>query len=392
MELQAIRQAASQGTISLPPPRDSEILEDVPILKLCLKVTRQLSDFRHAFACTKHAETIGRLMLALEARHEVLEANTRLSLKYYFLSRIVPKPEIEEFVRMENFSTACLDLAETLRIEPISVRTVTSIANHFLQDNLAWRKSGEFPKDPSVEDVSTVIWDQIPEQLEKWEEFARNQRDMDPLVHIILISLYYVAISPLNKYNEKIAQILMQLLFLQPSVGVPFPCLQLGYALKTNPHLGLEEKRYGWRTRRWTPYLTYALTTILKASVYSLEILQAIERLFDQTANYLKQLGMANHIAFLPVIFEYPACRTGELSSLTGVRRQVASHILNDLVHAGVLERIEDGRDRIFFHLRLLELLENETHSFAPLPRELVPFDLLYQKGNTGRNRKDEVL
>ncbi len=50
MELQGLRQAASQGTISLPPPRDSEKLEDIPVLRSCLALARGISDFREAFA------------------------------------------------------------------------------------------------------------------------------------------------------------------------------------------------------------------------------------------------------------------------------------------------------------------------------------------------------
>ena len=50
MHFQEIRRAAAQGTISLPPPMDSEGLEDWAVLKSCLKVIRELSGFRYAFA------------------------------------------------------------------------------------------------------------------------------------------------------------------------------------------------------------------------------------------------------------------------------------------------------------------------------------------------------
>ena len=46
MHFQEIRRAAAQGTISLPPPMDSEGLEDLAVLKSCLKVIRELSEFR----------------------------------------------------------------------------------------------------------------------------------------------------------------------------------------------------------------------------------------------------------------------------------------------------------------------------------------------------------
>ena len=111
----------------------------------------------------------------------------------------------------------------------------------------------------------------------------------------------------------------------------------------TNAHFGIEERLYGLRTRQWSPYLQYMLKTLSKAILLSGELLASLQRLYAQTEAYLKMIGLASHAAFLPVIFKHPACRTGEFSSIFTTRRQVASHILNDLARAGILERVEDG-------------------------------------------------
>ena len=159
--------------------------------------------------------------------------------------------------------------------------------------------------------------------------------------------------------------------------------------MQTNAHFGTEERLYGLRTQRWTPYLTFTLNTIAKAANITLDLLRSIERLYDQTEIALRELGLDSHIAYLPAIFEFPACRTGEISTSAGARRQVASHILNDLARAQVLRRTEDGRDRIFYHTRLIELLSSSQRSFTPFPRGLEPFVPLYQKGTPGRVRRE---
>ena len=100
---------------------------------------------------------------------------------------------------------------------------------------------------------------------------------------------------------------------------------------------------------------------------------------------------VSSYAEFLPVIFKHPACRTGEFSSIFTTRRQVASHILNDLARAGILERVEDGRDRVFYHTRLIELLESENYSFSPLPASIDPFVPLYQKGTPGRTKREPL-
>lgn len=68
MHFQEIRRAAAQGTISLPPPMDSEGLEDLAVLKSCLKVIRELSEFRYAFAKDAMAETFAPLMASKRIR------------------------------------------------------------------------------------------------------------------------------------------------------------------------------------------------------------------------------------------------------------------------------------------------------------------------------------
>ena len=89
MHFQEIRRAAAQGTISLPPPMDSEGLEDLAVLKSCLKVIRELSEFRYAFAKDAMAETFAPLMASVEAKNELERQGLKVSLKDYFLSLIL---------------------------------------------------------------------------------------------------------------------------------------------------------------------------------------------------------------------------------------------------------------------------------------------------------------
>ena len=201
-------------------------------------------------------------------------------------------------------------------------------------------------------------------------EYSKELRDLDPLVHALLTNLYFMAISPLNRHNGRVTQILLQLSLMGQNINSPAPCLMLGRALMTNAHFGIEERLYGLRTRQWSPYLQYMLKTLSKAILLSGELLASLQRLYAQTEAYLKMIGLASHAAFLPVIFKHPACRTGEFSSIFTTRRQVASHILNDLARAGILERVEDGRDRVFYHTRLINCLKAKTIAsrlFLPL-------------------------
>ena len=392
MHFQEVRRAAAQDTISLPPPANSEGLEDLAVLKSCLKVIRELSGFRYAFAKDAMAETFAPLMASVEAKNELERQGLKVSLKSYFLSLILKDLENPDILLIDNYINALFNSANEAANGPITVQTVVNVVNSFPQDGINWRENPQTDEEQILLQPDTFPDSKaVQVELARWEKYSKELRDLDPLVHALLTNLYFMAISPLNRHNGRVTQILLQLSLMDQNINSPAPCLMLGRALMTNAHFGIEERLYGLRTRQWSPYLQYMLKTLSKAILLSGELLASLQRLYAQTEAYLKMIGLASHAAFLPVIFKHPACRTGEFSSIFTTRRQVASHILNDLARAGILERVEDGRDRVFYHTRLIELLESENYSFSPLPASIDPFVPLYQKGTPGRTKREPL-
>lgn len=392
MHFQEIRRAATQGTISLPPPRDSEGLEDISVLKSCLKVTRDISNFRYAFAKDQMSSTWAHLMGVVEAKKELSRQQIDVALRPYFLSLILNSVENRDIVLLGEYVHALFESSQNAAAAPVNVKTVVAAANCFAQENINWRQDAISEEErPLITPNAFQDSHAIQLKLARWEAYSKDLRDQDPLVHALLTNLYFMAISPLNRNNGRVTQILLQAALMGNAIQSPAPCLQLGKAFSTNAHLGIEERLYALRTRRWSPYLIYMLRTISKAVAYSIELFSALQRLYSQTEFYLNRIGLPNHTAFLPVIFKHPACRTGEFSSICTTRRQVASHVLNDLTRAGILERTEDGRDRVFYNKRLFELLESDNYSFTPYPASLDPFVPLYQKGTPGRAKKENT-
>lgn len=391
MHFQEIRRAAAQGTISLPPPMDSEGLEDLAVLKSCLKVIRELSEFRYAFAKDAMAETFAPLMASVEAKNELERQGLKVSLKDYFLSLILKDLENPDIVIIDNYINALFNSAGAAANGPITVQTVVNVANSFPQDGINWRQNPQTDEEQILLQPDTFPDSKAVQiELARWEKYSKELRDLDPLVHALLTNLYFMAISPLNRHNGRVTQILLQLSLMGQNINSPAPCLMLGRALMT---CTLRHRRTFIRFENpaMVSYLQYMLKTLSKAILLSGDLLASLQRLYAQAEAYLKMIGLASHAAFLPVIFKHPACRTGEFSSIFTTRRQVASHILNDLARAGILERVEDGRDRVFYHTRLIELLESENYSFSPLPASIDPFVPLYQKGTPGRTKREPL-
>lgn len=385
MKLQALRLAASQGILQLPPPRDSELIEDKVVLKLCLKATRLLGDIRENFARLDCPGRTGKLMLVVEALNQ-LSLNQEVSLRNYFLSTIIPNPSDINLYRMENFVTACLSENSISKKEISSIDAIAELSNFFLQDHIAWRSSSNSSADTEGQ-PSPVLFS----QLRKWEDYCRNPRDLEPITHSLMSCLYLNALAPLSTMNATISQIFLQLLLMRPVIGSPYPCIQLGAPSRLERSERVIDHSFHNRNKEWQSCLSYHLNELCRSFVLTLELMNALSRLYRQTRDHLLRLGMTNHIAFIPALFEYPASRTGEFAGFTGTRRQVASHILNDFVRAEILTKEENGRDKIFFHSRLIELLENDHYVFEPFPFQLERFEPSWQKGTPGRVRKDPV-
>ena len=213
MHFQEIRRAAAQGTISLPPPMDSEGLEDLAVLKSCLKVIRELSEFRYAFAKDAMAETFAPLMASVEAKNELERQGLKVSLKDYFLSLILKDLENPDIVIIDNYINALFNSADAAANGPITVQTVVNVANSFPQDGINWRQNPQTDEEQILLQPDTFPDSKAVQiELARWEKYSKELRDLDPLVHALLTNLYFMAISPLNRHNGRVTQILLQLL------------------------------------------------------------------------------------------------------------------------------------------------------------------------------------
>ena len=66
------------------------------------------------------------------------------------------------------------------------------------------------------------------------------------------------------------------------------------------------------------------------------------------------------------LIFRSPYCRISSVVDSGIAQRQTASAYLKDLVGMGVLDVVESGRERLFVHRKLLDLLGAEGNSVPP--------------------------
>lgn len=66
------------------------------------------------------------------------------------------------------------------------------------------------------------------------------------------------------------------------------------------------------------------------------------------------------------MIFEQPYCRIGNLVEKNRAQRQSASRYLNELTAIGVVCEVQSGKEKLFIHAKLRQLLSRDHNAFFP--------------------------
>jgi len=66
------------------------------------------------------------------------------------------------------------------------------------------------------------------------------------------------------------------------------------------------------------------------------------------------------------LLFEQPYTRIGNLETAGIAKRQTASKYLKELVKIGVLREMTIGREKLFIHPKLMDLLYSDDNQFQP--------------------------
>lgn len=93
----------------------------------------------------------------------------------------------------------------------------------------------------------------------------------------------------------------------------------------------------------------------------------AIRTLVEHTTAHVRErLPKIYTRELVDVIFEQPYCRIGNLVEENIAQRQSASRYLKELVAIGVLREVQAGKEKLFIHPKLMQLLGRDGNEFTP--------------------------
>jgi Fic family protein len=348
----------------LPPPVE---LETKPVLKQCVLARAALAALKQAAALIPNQQmlintiplleakdsseienivtTADRLFQFADANDGGADAATKEALRY----RTALYAGFQSLAQRPLCTATAVEICRTIKAIDIDVRRVpgTQLSNAGTGQTVYTPPEGE---------------ERLRGLLANWERFLHEQRELDPLVRMAVGHYQFEAIHPFSDGNGRTGRVLNILFLIQEDL-LALPILYLSryvIAHKADYYRLLLEVT---RTQAWEPWLLFMLRAVEETANWTTAKIGAIRQLSDSTAAQVRErLPKVYSRELVDVIFEQPYCRIANLVDKRIAQRQAAARYLKSLVDIGVLHERQVGKEKLFIHPRLMQLLADDSN------------------------------
>lgn len=340
-------------------------LETKPVLKQCVLARAALAALKQAAALIPNQQmlintiplleakdsseienivtTADRLFQFVDANEGGADAATKEALRY----RTALYAGFESLAQRPLCTATAVEICRTIKAIDIDVRRVpgTQLTNTGTGQTIYTPPEGE---------------SRLRGLLANWERFLHEQRELDPLVRMAVGHYQFEAIHPFSDGNGRTGRVL-NILFLIQEELLSLPILYLSryvIARKADYYRLLLEVT---RRQAWEPWLLFMLRAVEETANWTTSKILAIRELSDSTAALVRErLPKVYSRELVDVIFEQPYCRIANLVDKRIAQRQAAARYLKSLVDIGVLHERQVGKEKLFIHPRLMQLLADD--------------------------------
>ncbi len=350
----------------LPPTLE---LETRTILKQCIRARSALAELKGAGELIPNQGILINTLPLLEAQASSAIENVVTTTDRLFQFREMDEnadPATREALR---YSQALLKGVRALRTRPLGTRTAAEICSLIKGKPMRVRRvpgtalargSGEIVYTPPEGE------DLLRDLLANWEKFLHEATELDPLVRLAVGHYQFEAIHPFTDGNGRTGRILNSLFLIQENL-LTLPILYLSRYIIQNKSDYYRLLREVTRDEAWEPWILFMLEAVEETARWTTVKIGSIQALEAETASYVRRRAPKVYSReLIDLIFELPYCRIQNLTQRHLAVRQTASRYLKELARLGVLEQRAVGREKLFVHPKLLDLLTRDSNQFAP--------------------------
>jgi Fic family protein len=351
----------------LPPPLE---LETKAVLKQCVKARAALGELKQAAALIPNPTMLINTLPVLEARASAEIENIVTTTDRLF-RHLGSQGAADEPTRQAlSCRHALLEAFGLLDARPLGTRAAEAICSRVLGREASVRR---VPGTALASQATGRVVYMPPETesrvrdlLANWERFLHEAVALDPLVRMATGHYQFEAIHPFTDGNGRTGRTL-NVLFLVEQGLLPLPILHLSRAISASTSEYYQGLLAVTSDGAWEPWLLYMLRCVEETATWTTGLIAAIRRLADATASYVRARRPKIYSRELvDVLFEQPYCRIANVVEAKIAGRQAASRYLKALVTIGVLREQRSGREKLFVHPKLMSLLTDDDHGFAP--------------------------
>ncbi|MEO6565875.1 MAG: Fic family protein [Casimicrobiaceae bacterium] len=355
------------GLPRLPPVIE---LETKAVLKQCVVARAALAELKQAAELIPNPAMLINTLPLLEARasSEIENIVTTADKLFRHLQTVSGADSAtSEALR---YRRALLEGVTALKSRPLTTGTAESICTQIKGVEMSVRKvpGTALANDATGEVVYTPPEGEgrLRDMLANWERFLHEEETIEPLVRMAVAHYQFEAIHPFTDGNGRTGRVLNSLFLVEQGL-LPLPILYLSRYIIANKadyyRLLLAVTRDG----AWEPWLLYMLRGVEDTAAWTTVKIGAVRRLASETTEYVREkLPKIYSHELVNVIFEQPYCRIANLVQARIAGRQAAARYLKALVSIGVLTEQAFGKEKLFVHPKLMNLLTRDSNAFDP--------------------------
>ena len=355
----------------LPPLPPAAELETKAVLKQCITARAALAELKQAAELIPNQTMLINTLPLLEAKDsseiENIVTTADQLFQYAQGGDNLANAATKEALR---YRTALYLGYQSLAARPLCTATAVEVCRTIKATDLDIRRT---PGTQLINDRTGEIIYTPPEGeaclrdlLANWERFIHNQTELDPLVRMAVGHYQFEAIHPFADGNGRTGRVLNILYLIQAEL-LTLPIIYLSrhiIAHKADYYRLLLDTT---RTGNLEPWIIFMLQAVEETAKWTTAKIAAIRTLAEHTTAHVRErLPKIYTRELVDVIFEQPYCRIGNLVEKNIAQRQSASRYLKELTAIGVLREVQAGKEKLFIHPKLLQLLADDRNAFTP--------------------------
>lgn len=183
--------------------------------------------------------------------------------------------------------------------------------------------------------------------------------DISPLIRMAVQHYQFEIIHPFYLENGRTGR-LLNLLFLQQTHILTYPVLTLSEFIQKNKieyyHLHQQVKTQN----EWAEWILFILRGLEQSARQATQQMLQIETLYNSTTDLIQSQTPSIYCKTLAdLIFERPYCKIEYLEEYGIAKRKAAGKYLHTLEQLNILKMQKVGKENIFIHTNLLDLLKS---------------------------------